>query len=277
MIKPYRPSFHTCVGTAKRKRRSSEEVAAQNKKNNDLAAEYKTATPWRRKEILQEYYDGNRWWVGSWPRWSREHWEELTQIFVSYWHEAFMRYSPQSESSVFNFFMDRIYKSTASQDYKRFLKKTQEGLGLEYEPGVKGEELKPRKEIFLDTRSDLDRARLRVKLCRNLDTAELDLVDAHFFSGESLYELVKKESLAAGKELSIKQISQAAYNFKRRVYDRLLDKLYLNVTKQELMDNASKPVQRHPLEYLTLSDRNAIGRAKGRRNGTKKVETGEEA
>lgn len=239
----------------KQKRRTSEEVYAQNKKNNDLAAEYKTASPWRRAEIFEEYYEGNQYWIRSWPRWDAEHWNELTQIFVSYWHEAFMRYSPTTERSVFNFFMDRLYKSSASQEYRRWINKEARNTDFEFDRedgSEKRQEGKVRKEFFVHPQSDFDRAILRSKLCRNLDSREIDIVEKHFFGNEKIVDLMKDQFGAENQEFTVKQISQAAYNFKKKHYDALLDKLYLNVSRDELLELASQNDSDHPPKLETI-------------------------
>ncbi len=251
----YKPmAWQSVFPAPKKRRRSHEEVMAQQEKNHALAMEYKSASPNRRSEILQEYYDGNKYWVCSWPRWSHEHWAELTQIFVSYWHEAFMRYNPTTEKSVFNFFMDRLYKAAASQDYRRWIQK--EALNSAYEFNRdevdKHREGKARKEFFIHPQSDFDRAVLRTKLCRNLDTKEIDLLERHFFQNEKLVDIMKEDFKAKRNDYTVKQISQAAYNFKKRSYEELLDKLYLNVTKQELKDLVSQNDSDHPAKMETV-------------------------
>lgn len=249
----YKPSAWQSVFPPKRKRRTSEEVQAQQLKNKNLAAEYKTASPDRRAEILQEYYDGNKYWVESWPRWSREHWAELTQIFVSYWHEAFMRYNPTSEKSVFNFYMDRLYKSTASQDYKRWIKKEQANEGIEVNnPDLKDRGEHVRKEFFIHPQSDFDRALLRSKLCRNLDSHEMDVVERHFFENEALVDIIREKLSAEKGGYTIKQLSQAAYNFKKKNYEKILDKLSLNVSRDELRDLARQNCEDHPQKFETI-------------------------
>lgn len=252
----YKPmAWQSVFPAPTKKRRSHEEVMEQQKKNHALAMEYKTASPQRRQEILQEYYDGNKFWICSWPRWDREHWAELTQIFVSYWHEAFMRYNPTTEKSVFNFFMDRLYKSTASQEYRRWINKEARNTTYEFdrEEGTdKRQEGKTRKEFFIHPQSDFDRAVLRSKLCRNLDSKEIDIVERHFFGNENIVDMLKDQFTAEGKSFDVKKISQAAYNFKKRTYEGLLDKLYLNVKREELEELISQNDADHPPKLETV-------------------------
>lgn len=232
----------------KRRRRTSEEVFAQNKRNNDLALEYKTASPRRRGEIFQQYYDENQYWTLAWPRWSREHWEELTQIYVSYWHVAFMRYTPRTEGSVFNFYMNMVYKSKASREYEDWLEKDR-NLGLTFK--VQGDELE-RKETFIHPQSEWDRNVLREKLCRSLDRQERTIVSEYFFGDKALTEIRKTET----------DLSQTGF-YKR--YQKMLDKMALSVSKEELQEIAAQKVDKHPLAFIAKKQKEHRRRVDGER------------
>lgn len=238
------------MSPARSKRRTKEEIIAQNKANNDLCAEYKTASPKRRGQIFQEYYEGNISWTNYWSRWSREHWEELTQIYVSYWHEAFMRYTPKSEASVFNFYMNLVYKSKASRAYEDWLEKDR-NMELTYSMRDNGKDL-DRKETFIHPQSEWDREILRDKLCRKLDTQEANIVSGYFFGDRDLSEIRKKDT----------DLSETGF-YKR--YQKMLNKLIVNVTREELYEIASQKVDKHPLAFIAKKQKEHRRRVGGER------------
>lgn len=245
----FKPRFYTTVGEAKKKRRTKEEVEEQNRRNNELAAEYKTASQKRRQEIFEEYYSGNKFWIGTWRNWDFTHWAELTQIFVSYWHEAFMAYTPFTEKSIFNFYMDRMYKSRASRDHRFFLERNNRCTNLEFT--FQDNDEKPRRELFIHPQSEYDIADLRRKLVRSLDSQERSVVEGYFFGDNTLEEVI--ESVieipeTAGKR-STSPLAAARYQFKKK-YDGLLDKLYLRLNKEDLRAMCSNSRFEHPLNYM---------------------------
>jgi hypothetical protein len=248
----YSPTtVNSCVNT-KQGRKTKEEILYWEGHNKELVAEYKTASPRRRGEIFSEYYEGNKFFLTYWGRWEREHWAELTQIFVSYWHEAFMGYNPTSEKSVFNFYMDRKYKARASMAYRYWIRKESKNVDYEFSDDDTKKVRNVRKELFIHPQSDFDRSLLRTKLCRNLDKKEIDLVEKIFFENESLVDIVKDQFASKGKQFTVKQISQASYNFKKRTYESLLDKLYLNVSREDLETLASQNDEDHPPRMETI-------------------------
>jgi hypothetical protein len=235
-------------------RKSKEEVARQNKINNALAAEYKTASQSRRTKIMDEYYHGNEGFVKIWPKWDRCHWEDLTQIFATYWHAAFMRYTPYSEDSVFNFFMERLYKARASRDFRQFLHKQSKGTGTEFI--FSNGDVKERSELFVHPQSDYDRAELRLKLSRSLDEHEKNILDSYFFGEKTLDQVFEESDYdlnKIGKRSNIPGKS-ARYDFNKK-YEAMLDKMYLNTSKEELRQIIPTHEELHPLFYANNQER----------------------
>ncbi len=209
---------------------------AQNARNNELAAEYKEANDERRTEILTEYYESNEKFVNSWVRWDREHWAELTQMFVTHWHRAFSEYKPYTDTSVFNFYMDQKYKRWASEDYKRWLKRTNFWTGYELSSdGFKEESSKYRKELYVHPTSESDREILRHQLCRNLDDKERFIINDHFF-GDMSHEETAQANFKMGKQGKKSKtpggVSKYSYDYRQTV-DSLMQKLRTNYRRDD--------------------------------------------
>ena len=67
-----------------------------------------------------------------------------------------------------------------------------------------------------------------------------------------MVDIVKDQFAAEGKNFTVKQISQASYNFKKRTYEAILDKLYLNIGREELECLASQNDADHPARVETI-------------------------
>ena len=77
-------------------------------------------------------------------------------------------------------------------------------------------------------------------------------MERHFFGNENIVDMLKDQFNAEGKSFDVKKISQAAYNFKKRTYEGLLDKLYLNVSREELESLVSQNDADHPAKLETV-------------------------
>lgn len=216
-------------------RKSKEEIERQNAVNNALAAEYKHATQERRTEILDEYYHGNEGFIKIWPHWDKQHWEDLTQIFATYWHAAFMRYTPNNESSVFNFYMERMYKSRASRDYRYYLNRQSRTVSTEFE--FSNGDVKEVRELLVHPISTADKSDLKAKLSRCLDDYEKNILEGYFYGDRKLSEIRKTDT------------KLSPTGFLRR-YEKMLTKMMLSVSRDDLRDLAHEVPQLHPLHAI---------------------------
>lgn len=175
----------------------------QNDVNKALAAEYKTATDKRRHEILEEYYRSNESFTCVWRQWEREHWEELTQNFVTHWHRAFMEFKPTTPTANFNLFMHCKYKSRASMDHKMYLRKTSKWNMLEDSYAGEGEKenKKVQKELYIHPSSETDKSLLRWNLNRklDLDPGEVIIMDNYFFGDMTQNDVARTFFKPGGK------------------------------------------------------------------------------
>lgn len=85
-------------------------------RNIDLVVEYKTATPARQGEILNEYYELNRSFVNYFPNFYGSHRDEIINTFVSYWPEAFNLFDPSRDVDI-NSFLSMFYKKKAVREF----------------------------------------------------------------------------------------------------------------------------------------------------------------
>lgn len=210
----------------------------QNTLNNALALEYKTASDERRSEIFEIYYAENERFVCSWPRWHREHWAELTQMFATHWHRAFIEYTPVNDKSVFNCYMQVRFKRWASEDYKAYLMKSSGWTSTEW--GCDADEKQLRKELWIHPTSSLDKDRLREKLNRVLDDREKIILDKHFYEGQSHSEVMLSDFRIGGKKPTSKgihiqkngktQLISYEYQYVKR---NMLEKLAENFVPQD--------------------------------------------
>ncbi len=225
------------MSTYKHAVKSWHNVMGQNENNNRLAAEYKTATDERRQEIFEEYYANNELFITTWKRWEREHWAELTQNFVTLWHTYFSRYTPTSDKSVFNFYMDQTAKRHAAEDYKRFIQRTNCWTGYESRPGdeYKSESGRYRKELYVHPTSASDVATLKSQLCRNLDTKEQQIME-HYFFGDMSHTEVAESFFQMGKmgkkSKSPGGVSKYSYHY-RNTWDNMLRKLAIHYKRED--------------------------------------------
>lgn len=225
------------------------DFTALNQNNIRIVLEYQTATPWRRKEIFEEYYRTNEYWINRWPRWDHVHWDELTQIYVSHWHEYFMRYKKTSEKSVFNFYMENCCRSRASGDYISWLEKGRRLFNPESLP--KERKLK---ESFVNPQSEYDKAVLRARLNRCLDSKDMEVLTQHVYGDRDLNEIMGDELEELGELVTPKAVYARTNHFKRYRLRELRDRLSLFTSPEELYDLISAQDIEHPLAMLKQNE-----------------------
>jgi hypothetical protein len=223
----------------------STHLSELNDNNIRIVLEYQTATPWRRAEIFEEYYKNNVKWITRWPRWDYQHWDELTQIYVSYWHEYFMRYKKTSEKSVFNFYMENCCRSRASKDYISWLEKGRRLFNPENLP-----QEQKLKESFVNPQSEYDKAVLRTRLNRCLDSKDMDALKEHVYGDRELNEIMGDELKALGELVTPKACYARTNHFKRYRLRDLRDRLSMFTSPEELYDLISAQDIEHPLAVL---------------------------
>lgn len=86
------------------------------KKNVELVVEYKTASADRRGEILNEYFELNRSFVNYFPKFFGNYRDEIINIFVSMWPEAFMNFDPARDVDV-NSYLSMFVKKHAIREF----------------------------------------------------------------------------------------------------------------------------------------------------------------
>jgi hypothetical protein len=213
---------------------TSEEKKELHMENETLARAYKVASPAVKQAILRRYFEANESFVTScWRKWRREFWPELTQIFVSKWHEAFENYAPETDESIFNCYMDRKYKWATSEELKKWLKR--EALHEELAPALPDGSVLERPE--LSTWADeLNKAvvALYTTLASGLDKQELVVLNEHFFGDKPLGEIIR-EAPAKWRGSVKGNPTPGTLSFKER-YDWLIEKWQDRVSQQYLWD-----------------------------------------